>query len=255
MPRILKQIDEINPDVLCLQEARKVEAEAFKNELETRGYAIVLSPINDTPLAATLITAYKKDTFIADETKCWWYNDEQSPDIQGGNAWYKWGRILTAVSLHKLKNGVKDETSEPLVVSNTHLGVARDEKTFSIHLALKLLERFQQQKIVWCGDFNFFADDGGVEHKKLITDAGYQDCLQHPKDEDGNQLSGTFVGYSVDKFAPQTKSTLSLLDGIFTKNIEAQAATCMVAVELTEDLSNRDLLPSDHFPIYTKVTC
>jgi hypothetical protein len=53
---------------------------------------------------------------------------------------------------------------------------------------------------------------------------------------------------------PKTKATLSRLDGIFTTNINhAAKAQCIVAIDLADDLSNRDELPSDHLPIVLSI--
>lgn len=251
IPRILDQINKESPDVIVLQEARKVEADVLKEHLSQTGYCPILSSVNETPLAATLITAFKHEQFVCKETICWWYNNE-NPNIFGGNDWYKWGRILTATMICR----ANDPQQKPIVICNTHLGLHRDEKTFSIQLGLQLLEnKFKDNPLLWCGDFNFFEDDGGSAHRALITDAGYQDTLEKLTDTKGNDLNGTFVGYSVDgPLTPKTKATLSRLDGIFTRNINHSAkAQCIVAIDLADDLSNRDELPSDHLPILLSI--
>jgi exonuclease III len=116
IPRILDQINKESPDVIVLQEARKVEADVLKEHLSQTGYCPILSSVNETPLAATLITAFKHKQFVCKETICWWYNNE-NPNIFGGNDWYKWGRILTATMIYR----ANDPQQKPIVICNTHL--------------------------------------------------------------------------------------------------------------------------------------
>lgn len=255
LPKIVQQIKEIDADIVCLQESRKQEAQYLCKALIDLGYAVELAPVNGTPEAATLITAYKESSFFCADSKRWWYQSE-NPNQCGGNDWYKWGRILTAVRLQRLTSeGMPDYKKSPLCICNTHLGVKRDEKTFSIKLALELLEAHQGDKpTLWCGDFNFFEDDGGADHRALITQAGYTDLLEQLTDTEGNALSGTFVGYSPDSFKPKNLDSLSKLDGIFVRGVHGKAARCLTAIRLAQDLHNRDELPSDHLPVSAQIT-
>ncbi len=252
MPKVVNQIEMLSPDVLCIQEVRKTEAAKLCAHLFSLGYESIMKAANSSALSETLITAYKKNTYTLDEENCWWYNNED-PTKPIGNKWYKWGCILTHVRLLKKDKTQRSQSDGKLNIYNTHLGLAEDEKTFSIALALKLIkDRNAKDPIVWCGDFNFFDDKQGAEHRSMITSAGFQDALTSIKDQSGNQLSGTFVGYSDDAFKPKNIKDLSQLDGVFLKDVKGQPAVAYKQ-KLKNDLSNRDDSPSDHLPVQVEL--
>jgi endonuclease/exonuclease/phosphatase family metal-dependent hydrolase len=249
-PQIFKVIDTNKADILNIQEIRTKEAVTFERELSTRGYQVISFPVNDTALAATLITAFNTKVFSFVSKDCVWFKDS---DVRtsGGNNWYPWGRILTFTTLKHI------ETGEEYTVLNTHFGLKKDEKTFSIQCALKEFEAIKDKKIIWCGDFNFFLDDGGDDHRKLITDYGFYDTVQKKlTDQNGNKMSGSFVGYSeeYDKFAPKSLDNLSYLDGIFSLNCQTSLSKCYVDIELDCELTHRNEGASDHFALITTVT-
>ena len=97
------------------------------------------------------------------------------------------------------------ETAQQIFIINVHLGVfPESHKSKSIEFIIKQVNELKEKNpnsvILLAGDFNSFADSGGIEQIKMLTDAGLQELSATIKHPDGNNFYGnsTFIAYPYD---------------------------------------------------------
>ena len=245
-----------DPDIFCLQEARRFPNNAnsmteFMIPFDDR-YDYILSHSNCTPGAFGLLTAYKRDKFQLIQTVKRWLSTTptQCSSLDG-----HFERIVTFCQFENMDNGQK------FWVANFHFGLTIEEKEYTVEWLPGIIYNVVKsdhatgvarsaRHIILCGDTNFFPDE--AEHRFL------ERLCHHPAmplydrsfnmiSNNGIQITGTFMGFEHDKF----KSSLDQLDKRLDVILSSAGVTVgQVMIPIDLPLPSRDY-PSDHFPLVT----
>ena len=228
--KIFKQILEESPDFIGFQEVRNEEGGSSVADiwagLGKHGYEIVSFRNNPHDLSMINTVGYKAKSFVLDKTHRWWASEtpEQFSDSWGNG----WGRVVLMGTFRSIVEqnvrGQKvphpDYAQLPIHFVNLHNGLKHVERMNSNRVHVQQIEKLvgsEECVVVVTGDFNCFPDDGGVEELKIWTDAGYKEALCDLKTGNGVPVSGTFLGYSYDKFKAPKGKLGAQLDHIYVK--------------------------------------
>lgn len=273
--RIRALIEEIDADVVCLQEFRKLPGAELTTEqflASLSGYRFVVDYRNAGPLAFGQAILYKPEKFYALEHRKFWLSD--TPDTvsdtwsvqAGGTTGFGYivsGLLLAPVDGERIVHGAR-----PLWVFNTHFGLEEDLKMRSAR-CLKghvdaCTQRGEKYPFVVCGDFNFFPDRDGSAQRRVLTapsqEAGavpWRDLGRDAATLGGRRIEGTFIGYDHDQFKADLAAPNSRLDHVFcSQNLRAASPpvlyTKTMLPEEPAELTTRDY-PSDHLPLVVSV--
>ncbi|SNW62394.1 Endonuclease [Orpheovirus IHUMI-LCC2] len=234
---IVNDILELDADVICLQELRLEGSVYIQRQLLDK-YNFMVYDFNGTPLSFKLLTGWKKDKFFLQETKRWWLSD--TPDVFSDTWGGGFGRILSFCDLRVLDNG--KITNESFKVYNTHLGLSVKEKFMSSQLIPQLVKMTSNldagDKVILCGDFNSFSQEGLDNMKYLLNDM----------DDFGFDITSTYVGYPYDRYVKEAgHPTRERLDWILTKGVEFGSVKTLVRPRFL--YNNMEYTASDHYPL------
>lgn len=228
--RIFSQILDEQPDIIGFQEIRnEPNASAVADiwsALGKHGYEMVSFRNNPSELSFINVIAYKTGKFFSDKMYRWWVSE--TPDRfsdDWGNGWGRVSLMLTLYPLCKKLTRGQDVLSpnyalDPIHVVNIHNGLKHVERMHANQILVDQVEKMVRETkgtVVVTGDFNCFPDDGGAEELRVLTDAGYKEALDDLKTSDGVKVSGTFIGYSYDRFRSPKEKLGTQLDHIFVK--------------------------------------
>lgn len=283
--RIEALIKKYNPDIVCIQELRKLPGtrnpiiwlyEAFGDD-----YEIFETSRNGSPLAFGQAIMWKRDKFSSVAFDKKWISP--TPEIpsngyQSGNKGF--GQIATGVLLQRCYKEKFVRNTEPFWIYNVHLLLEEDLKTKSC-IMLGELSRQLKYPCIFAGDFNLFPDKDGDKQFDILR--GYfTDCTRGSvTSQEKMPLRGTFIGTQSDKFRrkiEEIRQDVSLeekqedtrrildskLDQIIGSKQIALEGTPLILTETMLDKEPREFdvmkdgelnidYPSDHMPIFTSV--
>ncbi len=222
---VIKLIKEENPDILCLEEATKVQLEFMISELYEYNYCYKYREIKENPECCPLF--YKKDRFSLIKEESFWLSETPSIMSKGWDA--RCYRICTVACL------LDNACNKNIVVYSTHLDHRSDTAR---QKGLELINNHYNANcsnypVIITGDFNAPPTDHVI--KDLFT------LFDDPADvnkEDKDKY--TYQGYlrrdppeRIDYFAVKGLDSLSykVIDKTFSND--------------TYNL----IFPSDHYPI------
>lgn len=226
LPRIIKVIADEKPDIIGFQEIRNAKGvKAFielSKALAPYDYELVHFKTNPSDRAAINVIAYNPKKLVLDNVQRWWASE--TPDRFSDSWGNGWGRLslmatfypITTQEIRKQQVVSPDYGFPAIHVVNVHRGLGHCEK---IHSNLVDIEQIakrvgSQNSIVFIGgDFNTFPDDCGPQEMQVLQKAGYVDILSL-KTETGIPVSGTFVGYSYNKYKSKPGTLGNQLDHI-----------------------------------------
>ncbi len=234
---LTKQIEAINPDIICMQEVLYFQYEDIA--AHNPDCAFIGCGRDDGKMAGEFSPIlYNTKRFAACESGVFWLSE--TPDVPGSIDWDSactrictWARFIDRVN------------EKGFYVFNTHLDhVSQAAQDNGVALIMKnIAERtFKDDPYILTGDFN------AVENSELITKI----C------NSGNSGSGLKFGYPYRKINPDVKDVASfngfrdnyrnnIIDYIFT-------ATEFTTVDAGIENHKVDgVFPSDHFPIWAVV--
>lgn len=278
--RVFKLILDESPDVVCFQEIRNEKdgnsVADIWNALGKQGYDVISFRNNPSSLSFVNVIAYKTSKLALDKTYRWWASN--TPD-QFSDSWGNgWGRVTLMAKFYPVTKNAKnvecpDFEAEPIYVANLHNGLKHVERLNANINTVKQIDQLVQRGHVFvCGDYNSFPDDGGGEELKIFENAHFKDLSKNLKTAEGVAVSGSFIGFSYDKYRSPEGTFGSQLDHIFYKcftnsNKQQYKFDCHVNVQKYNDRleiqakTERDLLigqngketrddfPSDHLPL------
>ncbi len=267
-PRIRALIEEVDADIVCLQEMRKLpDARSTVNEFLSsfKKYDFVIGYRNASSLSFGQAILFKRDRFYPMQTTKKWLSD--TPDVvsdswsasAGGSAGR--GYLVLGVQFVTVENGaIVSNREAPFWVFNTHFGLEEDLKTKSCFKLLQILQSwtYGRQAFLVTGDFNFFPDRDGNSQRAILTER-LVDAGKGAVTLLGRQIEGTFVGYEHDTFKADLENMVSRLDHIFFSDdrilsLESpRLYTKTMLPEEPKELTTRDY-PSDHLPLVMNVS-
>ncbi len=280
--RIIRLILDEKPDIVGFQELRDDNEKSTLKDLwlglADHGYRIESVKHNPSPGSYINVIAYNSNKLMSDNVHRWWLSE--TPDKCSDSWGNGWGNAALMVSLYpiiKQKKGNFDvsfpDYTRPVHVANVHNGLKHQEKMkTNIVLVNEIDRRTQGSKgvVILTGDFNSFPEPerGGAIELAILKDAGYSELLNDLKTKNGIAISGTFIGYSSDRFQCPTGTLSGQLDHIFLKNLsnvafgsksyvnmkkyngkDKEDATTQAELLMGPDGKEvRDEFPSDHVP-------
>ncbi len=229
--RICKQVLDESPDLIGFQEIRNENEHSpiladLWAELGKHGYEFLTFRNCPDDLAFINTIAYKTKKLAVDTTTRWWASE--TPDRFSDSWGNGWGRVVLMATVRPIitkmvKNNKiphPDYTALPIKFVNVHNGLNHQERMNSNRVHVQQIEKLvgdEECIVVVVGDFNSFPDDGGAQELKIFADAGYTAVLNNLKTSDGVSVSGTFLGYSFDKFKSPKDRFGSQVDHVFVK--------------------------------------
>jgi len=246
--------------------------------LADHGYRIESVKHNPSPGSYINVIAYNSNKFASGNIQHWWLSEtpHRLSDTWGNG----WGNAALMVSLYpiiKQKIGNFDipvhDYTRPIHVANVHNGLKHEEKMKTNTVLVNEIDKRVQGSngiVILTGDFNIFPEPerGGVVELAILKDAGYSELLNDLKTKKGIPISGTFLGYSSDRFQCPVGKLSGQLDHIFLKNLsnvvygsqsyvnmkkynnrDNDNATTQAELLMGPDGKEvRDEFPSDHVP-------
>lgn len=258
--KVVKIIKKINPDIMNLQELRALEGctsnQKFLTQFEE--YDFFRSGANPSPLALQQAIGWKTSKYFATEYLVRWLAPESKMpnDINPKG----WGCVVLFVKLHHHINGKLSKNDTPFWIVNVHFPILEDDKNYCLEpLTLLISEVCKGHPYILSGDFNTFMNLQGKQQIDYLS-KNLPGFARNATDDmvfsqSSEKCTGTFIGTSYDKFKYE-KHNLSHLDHIFVSH-NFDDDSCIAHTETMEfnepnELSKRDLLPSDHLPISFK---
>jgi len=168
-----------------------------------------------------------------------------------------WGSIAVFVKLQKQTSGLIHINEKPLWIVNIHFPLPESDKWNCCKYLCKIVNKIVgNDPFIIAGDFNTFYDEDGKKQVQYLLDnlpKDTRDCTEKLiTSQKYSEILGTFIGTSYDRFK-QTPPNLSHLDHIFVNGIStnkyATVETETMLDEECDELTQRDLLPSDHLPV------
>ncbi len=267
-PRIKKLIDEVDADIVCLQEMRKLPNTITVNEFlaSFKQYLFVVEYRNSSLLSFGQAILYKPEKLYPVKTTKYWLSDtphklsDTWANKAGGTTGF--GYIVMGVKFYPVSEEKVIHGSKPLWVFNTHFGLEEELKTKSCHKLRRIVESTVtcedsegNDEFIVCGDFNFFPDKDGNNQRSILT-SKWKDLGQSALTLSGKKVEGTFVGYEHDNFKADLKNMVSRLDHVFSstnvKGVNATLYTKTMLDKEPEELTTRDY-PSDHLPLVVTI--
>lgn len=277
--RVFKLVLDEYADVVCFQEIRNERDGSsvadIWNALGKHGYDVISFRNNPSSLAFINVIAYKTSKLALEKTFRWWASE--TPD-QFSDSWGNgWGRVTLMAMFYPVTKNAKgidcpDYSAAPIYVANQHNGLKHSEKLNSNMNTVKQIDQLVQKGHVFvCGDYNSFPDDGGEEELMVFEKANFKELSKPLKTMEGIPVSGSFTGFSYDKYHSPKGTFGSQLDHIFYKcfssstvvayefdchvnakkynGLEIQAKTERELLIGPAGEETRDEFPSDHLPL------
>lgn len=256
-PRVIKLINEVKPDICCMQELRELDNTQSVNQFlaEFKKYQYVFSHKGPSKIDFGQATLYNPEKFFPKKSFPQWLSDTPNTisDTWNPRKDKAFGTMVLCTKFRHVHQERIVKNAKPLWVFNVHFGTDETYKTKSCLALLAIIkQRAKDNPYIVCGDFNFFPDKDGNTQRALLT----QEMLDLGKDAKtvgGKKVEGTFVGFEHDNFKADLKNMVSRLDHIFSSNgaVKIGDATLYTKTMLDkepEELTSRDF-PSDHLPL------
>ncbi len=260
-PQILKIIDNLSPDILCLQEVDHYKD--FYLPGLSRKYEVFEEKRGGFQAKDGLITAFCKKTYIFLRKTVISYDNEVSQElfdsIELQNRFRKGNKAL----ILELKSR---ETHEKYIIVNTHLHwdpKDEDVKLFQMVQLLKHLEnRYKKhEKLIICGDFNSLPDSDQIQlilkekpvelqikgfWKKKIRNLKYKSAYSKYRQKNTRNYHPSFTNY--------TRNFKGNLDYIFYAKKSPLQLKRLLKLPKSGEISENIALPnkywpSDHLPL------
>jgi endonuclease/exonuclease/phosphatase family metal-dependent hydrolase len=260
--KVVQILKKINPDIMCLQELRVLDGCKTNAEFLAlfKEYEFFRAGRNASKLAFQQATGWNSNKLFASENVVRWLVKESQGNGMPNDVNPKgWGSIALFTRLNYHIDGKICKNMDPFWVVNVHFPLGEEDKTLCCeHLCDIIVDVCGDEEYIVAGDFNTFYDkDGKNQVEFLLKSLPYlRDATEYmTTSQYGSKIFGTFIGTSKDKFN-QTPPNLSHLDHIFLsfERPFALSANSIVHTETMNDpeppeLSERDMLPSDHLPV------
>ena len=224
-PRILEAIRSNDPDIIGFQEASDIMRKWLRDELTD--YVVVGCGRLADYRGESVVLAYKKDTFEALWTECFWLS--MTPNVPGSTYGIDQSSCPRVTTVACLKH---KDAAEPFVFCNTHLD--HKGKTARLLSSSQLIQYLSSKpyKFVLTGDFNAYPDSPEIT-AFTTANLGIVDTT--------SELGGTFPNFG--KHQVKTK-----IDYIFT-TLPCDKANSYIV----EDDGVEGIYISDHHPVCTTV--
>lgn len=226
-PRILEQIKDCRPDILCLQELRNLTTSVVTvpralYEVSQLGYDYKHAYYGPDRMAFAMAIFFRREKFFPTQLHL-----QLLPP----------GKIFLGVQLRCITS------AKQLTVYSTHFGLDEAEKTRACEYLCDWLDE-RREAYLCAGDYNFFDDlDGSAQRQRMLHHNLRQD-LAHPL----SNASGTFMGYESNEFK-QPYDKMSRLDHVFASTASIKRCGEARAWGDMEQVRQRTY-PSDHLMIY-----
>lgn len=266
--RVVKLINSIDADIVCLQELRKLDGAISINQFLAafEKYDFKVEYRNASKYSFGNAILYKPDKVYPVQTvKKWLSTDVKNPnDIPKG-----FGYIVLGVQFMPVNDEKIIFNAKPFWVFTTHLGLDEQLKADSCNQLNEIITDLigqSQQPFILTGDFNFFPDKDGAKQRTVLTDGPLR-MQDLGKESITSQLrvklEGTFIGYEHDDFKADISSfdkIISRLDHIFaSSDVEQKGPVILdtrtmleVETDPSKELTDRNL-PSDHLPLLVEI--
>lgn len=282
--RICALILDEKPDIIGVQELRDDNGRSTIKDLWMRlgdyGYDIIHYYHNPSPVSYMSVIIYNKDKLALHKQDRCWLSDTPKilSDIKENgqcNA-VAMATFYAKVSvLWRNQNKISLNYACPIHVVNVHNSKEHFLKMRTNRILVDEVKKYTQGSkgiVVITGDFNTLVefDEKSLRELAILKEDGYVELLKSPlQTKDGVRVSGTFVGYSTDKYRKIPGMLGGQLDHIFLKKLsddvayESQSYVNMQRYndndnfnattegELLaglDDIEDRDEFPSDHIP-------
>lgn len=229
---VFSQIWFYDPDIFGIQEATPNQVTDISEVLLT--YEMVGIGRDGVGKGEASNILFKKDRFILKQTKTFWLSDTPDQISKGWDA--ALNRICTYAQLEDKK------TSKTIWVFNTHLDhIGELARTNGLQLILSKIKEvnINNNPVILMGDFNSEPSTNRIiDLKKEMND-----CRDNSKEKPFGPY-GTFNGFNYNQ--PVTL----LIDYILTSKNNTLNVEKYAVLSDPKDLK----YPSDHFPVYVKLT-
>jgi hypothetical protein len=277
MPSILEKLNKMieqGVDIFCIQEGRKCtdkgisvnSVDPIVNHLVSKSYACEIKHYNNSgDKAFQYITALNTDKFdivkserilLSENGKEFYPTEAINDKLSQLSEEEKQKQLNNLTRQHYfnqahprsifITEATHKETAQQIFTINVHLGVfPESHKSKSIEFIIKQVNELQQQHpdsvILLAGDFNSFADLGGIEQTKMLTDAGFKELSATIKHPNGNDFYGnsTFIAYPYDYASYNADDSIrgklnAIKDGIKQAEAEQPEANSATETKLKE---------------------
>lgn len=251
-PKVIKIINEANPDIVCLQELRDLPGTSVNRFLSKfNQYHFVIARRNPSTFAFGQATLYKREKAFPLISFPEWFTPTLEEASDAGNNMVLCTKFSLVHNEEILKN------ISPFWVFNTQFGIDEQIKTKSCYRLLEIIEKnAKKDPYIVCGDFNFFPDKDGDAQRAILT-KNMQDLGKNAQTLAGKKVEGTFIGYEHNQFKANLENMVSRLDHIFgSKTVQKVGPAILYTKTMLdkepEELTTRDY-PSDHLPLIVKL--
>ena len=220
-PYVLRLIEKLQPDVLCMQEVHAPQFDYFKKHLV--GYDSVIGYRDDTENSEACPIYYNTARFTLLDSGTFWLSD--TPDVMSKyeDSWHY--RICTFVKLRDLNGSV-------FTLFNVHPDYRIEENRVRQLAVLADRVRKTEGNVIITGDFN--AQKG----ERCL--APFEELLKDSKDFRGDVFGATFNGFG--------EKPEEAIDFIY---LPKKCAFLDTGIDKT---LFDGIYPSDHYPIYAKLS-
>ena len=217
---VLRNIETLQPDVLCLQEVHQPQFDYFKKHLV--GYDSVIGYRDDSANSEACPIYYSSARFKLLDSGTFWLSD--TPDVMSKfeESWHY--RICTFARL-------QDKDGSVFTVYNVHPDYRIEDVRIRQLAVLADRVRRTEGSVIVTGDFNAVKGEKSLEP--------FEELLRDSKDFRGDVFGATFNGFGVK---PE-----EWIDFIYLPK-----DCTLVDTGIDKTLYN-GIYPSDHYPIYAKI--
>ena len=258
--RIIKVIENHDPDILMLQECRRLadydkedSIEPFFARLRKMGYMIEEFRTNGTPLCLVNCICYKRKLFFLKERDIKYMSS--TPDVPSPGWGNGFGRSVGRVKLYPLNKDGKIYTNFLFGACVTHFSLPEDAKDCEAMMFHDLL--YDDVPTIFSGDFNSFGDHAEHQREIIFGNSSVDDaCVD---------VIGTWLGHD-DDFPVKVGEIGEKLDGLAGINgivwlsdiivdthdyidVSCDDDDAYIDRSSDEDESEHYNCPSDHAPI------
>lgn len=275
--RIFTLILDEKPDLIGFQELRddngKSTIKDLWNGLGDDGYEIIHYRYDSSPSSYMNAIAYNSKKFMLRDAHNWWLSS--SPYVCSRITEKERPRRALMLSLYPIKNESEIDYSCPIYIANVHNSINHEIKMETNRILVEQIDfhisSLKTGIVIVTGDFNTLINDSQktINELAVLHRAGYKELLKTLVTKNGIPVSGTFNGYSCDRYKIKEDTLGGQLDHIFLKVISPDISyeskshvnvkryngndneNARTEVELLAGIDgkkNRDEFPSDHIP-------
>ncbi len=253
-PRIIALIKKIDPDVLCLQECRKLgDSDLDEFMLKLKDYKYFTFYPNATKMALGLIIAYKPTRFLCVESGTTWLSS--TPATCSDNWGSGWGRIMAHMKLLPVIDS-KVISNKAFFVFTTHFGLGDNERMMScLMIPIYIASIAKGLPFVLGGDFNFglLKDDDKQLHERVLA-VKLNQWSGVIYDIQTGITNNTYVPYTYEKAYKEILCQTNRLDHIYGEGLTPESHVNAISFTMLEKepevaLSIPNSTPSDHLPL------